>query len=104
MRMAYYPSDFIGHEIRYSCDKCQRSGSMAATDALARCGNKPMPELRYDFARGLGCHRGHDAPFNDKCHIPTLPGGVLLLRNKRSPSSPVGRTPTLLRFKLVAVS
>ena len=69
MRMAYYPSDFIGHEIRYSCNKCQRSGSMAAADALARYGNKAMPELRYEFAKEFGCHRGHDAPFNDKCQI-----------------------------------
>jgi hypothetical protein len=98
MRMAYDPSGFIGHE-------CQRSGSMAATDALVRYGNKPMPELRYDFARELDCHRGHDAPFNDKCQIPTLPGGgFCFCGTKRSTSSPVGRTPTLLRFKLVAVS
>jgi len=40
MRMAYYPSDFIGHEIRYFCNKCQRSGSMAAADALARYGTR----------------------------------------------------------------
>jgi hypothetical protein len=69
MRMAYYPSDFIGHELRYSCEKCQRSGSTAAADGLARYGNKPMPELRYDFAKEFGCNRGHDAPFNDNCQI-----------------------------------
>ena len=40
MRIAYYPSDFIGHELRYSCEKCRRSGSVAAADAVARYGNK----------------------------------------------------------------
>ncbi len=69
MRMAYYLSDYIGHELRYSCEKCQSSGAMAAADALARYGNKPMPELRYDFAREFGCLRGPDGPFNDKCLI-----------------------------------
>jgi hypothetical protein len=42
---------------------------MAAADALARYGNQAMPELRYEFAKEFGCHRGHDAPFNDKCQI-----------------------------------
>jgi hypothetical protein len=42
---------------------------MAAADALARYGNKPMPELRYDLAKEFGCNREHDAPFNDKCQI-----------------------------------
>ncbi|NMN74221.1 hypothetical protein [Rhizobium sp. 57MFTsu3.2] len=69
MRMAYHPSDFIGHELRYSCTKCQRSGSMPAAGALARYGNKALPELRYDFAREFGCERGPNAPFNDKCAI-----------------------------------
>jgi hypothetical protein len=39
---------------------------MAAADALARYGNKPMPELRYDLAKSLGqvaglmrCKCGH---------------------------------------------
>ena len=46
MRMAYYPSDFLGHDLRYSCTKCQRNGSMTAADALTRYGNKALPELR----------------------------------------------------------
>lgn len=47
--MAYYPS---------------------AADALARFGNKPMPELRCKISKEFGCHRGHDdAPFNDECKI-----------------------------------
>jgi len=65
--MASHPSDFIGHELRYSCAKCQRSGSMPAADALARYRNKALPELRYDFAPEFGCERGPDAPFHDKC-------------------------------------
>jgi len=40
MRMAYYPSDFIGHELRYSCENCTRRGSIPAADALARYGNR----------------------------------------------------------------
>jgi hypothetical protein len=51
MRVAYYPSDFTGHELWHSCTKCRRSGSMQAADALARYGNKALPDLRYDFAR-----------------------------------------------------
>jgi hypothetical protein len=50
MRIAYYPSDFTGHELRYSCTKCRRSGSMQA-DALAHYGNKALSDLRYDCAR-----------------------------------------------------
>ena len=44
------PSDFTGHELRYSCTKCQRSGSMQA-DAPAHYGNKALSDLRYDLAR-----------------------------------------------------
>ncbi|WP_189635728.1 hypothetical protein [Rhizobium grahamii] len=61
MRVAYYPSDFIGHELRYSCEIGQRSRSMEAADALAR--------LRYDVAKEFGCHHGPDAQFNDKCQL-----------------------------------
>ena len=58
--MAYYPSEFIGHELRYSCEKCQRSGSMVAADALPRYGNKSRPELRYGFAKEFGAIRERD--------------------------------------------
>lgn len=88
MRMAYYPSDFIGQELRYSCRKCQRSGSMPASDALARYGNKPMPDLRYDFAIEFGCHRGPDAQFNDKCQLSYDRSGEEMLGIAPAPQKP----------------
>jgi hypothetical protein len=69
MRMAYYPSDFLGQVINYECDKCGKSGSRLAEELHAQYGRSPMPDIRYELAKQFGCHRGHDAPFNDKCQL-----------------------------------
>lgn len=45
----------------------QRVHARGGLDALTR--NKPMPDLRYDFAKEFGCQRGPDAQFNDKCQL-----------------------------------
>ncbi len=36
MRMAYYPSDFLGHDLRYSCTKCQRKCGHKGARSMAR--------------------------------------------------------------------
>ncbi len=80
---AYYLSEFNGKTIDFFCTKCGKAGSALANDLLAEHGDQNITNFRYKLAETFGCHRGMDAPFNDKCQLVYARPGAELLGGAR---------------------
>lgn len=85
---AYWLCEFRGLQIDYWCGKCEKRGSSLGDDLLARFPDQPMPSLLHGLAAELGCDRGPNAPFNDKCYLRYEKSGEDALGIRTNPNKP----------------